>query len=322
MAIYITNIAAMQARRHFNNATARVNTAMQRLASGLRINSAKDDPAGLQISNRLTSQINGYKQANRNTADGQAFAQTYEGALDETVNMLQKIRTIAVQSANGTYTSEDRKAMQAEVKALSEEITRIAEQTKFGGKTILLGDQSTMLDKGFMTLQVGAYSDDTISIDLTQSFKLDDIYAALPNNNGSVVNGSFTVDTADGAKNVLADIDAMIGIVDAQRGEIGALQVRLDSVMRLNENMTANLSDARSRIRDTDYAEESANLMEASILQQASLAMMMQANARGNMILQLINGARIQFFLSHCKARSYPALSFFPLSTNFSSPTL
>ena len=293
MAIYITNIAAMQARRHFNNATARVNTAMQRLASGLRINSAKDDPAGLQISNRLTSQINGYKQANRNTADGQAFAQTYEGALDETVNMLQKIRTIAVQSANGTYTSEDRKAMQAEVKALSEEITRIAEQTKFGGKTILLGDQSTMLDKGFMTLQVGAYSDDTISIDLTQSFKLDDIYAALPNNNGSVVNGSFTVDTADGAKNVLADIDAMIGIVDAQRGEIGALQVRLDSVMRLNENMTANLSDARNRIRDTDYAEESANLMEASILQQASLAMMMQANARGNMILQLINGARI-----------------------------
>lgn len=293
MAIYITNIAAMQARRHFNNATARVNTAMQRLASGLRINSAKDDPAGLQISNRLTSQINGYKQANRNTAEGQAFAQTYEGALDETVNMLQKIRTIAVQSANGTYTSEDRKAMQAEVKALSEEITRIAEQTKFGGKTILLGDQSTMLDKGFMTLQVGAYSDDTISIDLTQSFKLDDIYAALPNNNGSVVNGSFTVDTADGAKNVLADIDAMIGIVDAQRGEIGALQVRLDSVMRLNENMTANLSDARSRIRDTDYAEESANLMEASILQQASLAMMMQANARGNMILQLINGARI-----------------------------
>lgn len=283
----------MQARRHFNNATARVNTEMQRLASGLRINSAKDDPAGLQISNRLTSQINGYKQANRNTADGQAFAQTYEGALDETVNMLQKIRTIAVQSANGTYTSEDRKAMQAEVKALSEEITRIAEQTKFGGKTILLGDQSTMLDKGFMTLQVGAYSDDTISIDLTQSFKLDDIYAALPNNNGSVANGSFTVDTADGAKNVLADIDAMIGIVDAQRGEIGALQVRLDSVMRLNENMTANLSDARSRIRDTDYAEESANLMEASILQQASLAMMMQANARGNMILQLINGARI-----------------------------
>ncbi len=293
MAIYITNIAAMQARRHFNNATARVNTALQRLASGLRINSAKDDPAGLQISNRLTAQINGYKQANRNTADGQAFAQTYEGALDETVNMLQKIRTIAIQSANGTYTSEDRKAMQAEVDALSEEITRIAEQTKFGGKTILLGDQSTMLDNGFMTLQVGAYADDTISIDLTQSFKLDDIYAALPNNNGSVVNGSFTVDTADGAKNVLADIDAMIGIVDAQRGEIGALQVRLDSVMRLNENMTANLSDARSRIRDTDYAEESANLMEASILQQASLAMMMQANAQGNIILQLINGARI-----------------------------
>ena len=293
LAIYITNIAAMQARRHFNNATARVNTAMQRLASGLRINSAKDDPAGLQISNRLTAQINGYKQANRNTADGQAFAQTYEGALDETVNMLQKIRTIAIQSANGTYTSEDRKAMQAEVDALSEEITRIAEQTKFGGKTILLGDQSTMLDNGFMTLQVGAYADDTISIDLTQSFKLDDIYAALPNNNGSVANGSFTVDTADGAKNVLADIDAMIGIVDAQRGEIGALQVRLDSVMRLNENMTANLSDARSRIRDTDYAEESANLMEASILQQASLAMMMQANAQGNIILQLINGARI-----------------------------
>lgn len=293
MAIYLTNIAAMQARRYFNNATTRVDTAMKRLASGLRINSAKDDPAGLQISNRLTAQINGYRQANRNSADGQAFAQTYEGALDETVNMLQRIRIIAVQASNGTYTSEDRKAMQAEVNALSEEITRIAEQTKYGGKTILLGDQSTMLDKGFMNLQVGAYSGDNISIDLTQSFRLQDIYDALPNNNGSVANGKFTVSTIDEAQNVLADIDAMIGIVDSKRGELGAFQVRLDSVMRLNDNMSANLSDARSRIRDTDYAQESANLMEASILQQASLAMMMQANSRNNIILQLINGSLI-----------------------------
>ena len=293
MAITITNIASLHAQLYLYNATTMADTAMKRLATGLRINSAKDDPAGLQIANRLTAQINGYRQANRNTADGQALAQTFEGALDESVNMLQKIRTLAVQAANGTYTSFDREAIQAEADALADEVTRIAEQTKFGGKTILLGTNSTMFEKGMLTLLVGAYSGDEITVDLTQSFRLQDIYDSLPNNNNSVANGHFTLSTAEGAKNVLADIDAMIGVVNSKRGEIGALQTRLDSVMRNNENMAVNLADARSRIQDTDYAAESANLMRASIMQQASLSMLMQANARSNIILQLINGSLI-----------------------------
>lgn len=290
MGIFITNIASMQALRYLNNATLMADNAMKRLASGFRINSAKDDPAGLQIASRMTSQINGYNQATRNAADGQALAQTYEGALDETVNMLQKIRTLAVQASNGTYTDEDRKAMQAEADALADEITRIAEQTRYGGKTILLGQQSTMFDNGEFTLQVGAYSGDTITHDMSQSFRLQDIYDSLAANNNSVANGKFTLSTREGAQNVLADIDGMIATVDGARGSIGALQVRLDSVIRLNGTMTANLADARSRIRDTDYAEESANLMRASILQQTSMAMLMQANSRNNIIMQLING--------------------------------
>ena len=162
MALYITNIASLQARRALANATNDVNTAMLRLATGLRINSAKDDPAGLQISNRMTSEINGLSQANRNSSDGLAFAQTAEGALDEIVNMLQDIRTKAVQASNGTYTAEDREAIQKEVDQLSAEVTRIAEQTKYGGQTILLGDQSTMYEgTGILTLQVGAYAGDT-----------------------------------------------------------------------------------------------------------------------------------------------------------------
>lgn len=293
MAITLTNIASYQACRHLANATSLANSAMKRLASGLRINSAKDDPAGLQISSRLSAQINGYRQANRNSADGQALAQTYEGALDESVNMLQKIRTLAVQAANGTNTSYDREALQKEADALSEEITRIAEQTKFGGQTILLGTQSSMFDQGILTLQVGAYSGDEITVDLSQSMRLDDIYASLPHNNNSLVNGKFNLSTAQGAKNTLSDIDGMIGIVNSQRGTIGALQTRLDSVMRLNENMALNLADARSRIQDTDYALESANLMRASILQQSALAMLMQANGRSNIILQLLQGNRI-----------------------------
>lgn len=122
MAITITNIASLHAQLYLYNATTMADTAMKRLATGLRINSAKDDPAGLQIANRLTAQINGYRQANRNTADGQALAQTFEGALDESVNMLQKIRTLAVQAANGTYTSFDREAIQAEADALADEV--------------------------------------------------------------------------------------------------------------------------------------------------------------------------------------------------------
>lgn len=294
MAITITNVASTRAQRYLANATSQMNTAMERLASGLRINSAKDDPAGLQISNRMTSEINGLYQANRNASDGIALMQTYEGALDEVVNMLQKIRTIAVQASNGTYTSEDRAAMQAEVDQLSEEITRIAEQTKYGGETILLGEDSSMFVNGTLTLQVGAYQGDTIEVDLTQSFRLQDIYDGAGLTTGIVDNdGHFTMSTQEEAQQVLGGIDQMIGVVNSARATSGAMQTRLESVIRVGQNNIVNLSDARSRIRDTDYAEETANYIRSSIVQQTSLAMLMQANAQPNIILQLINASII-----------------------------
>lgn len=293
MALYLTNIAAMQANRHLYNSTMALNVSYQRLASGKRINSAKDDPAGLQIANRMTSQINGLKQASRNTSDGLAFAQTYEGALDETTNMLQKIRTLAVQAATGTVTKEDREAIKKEIDQLGEEITRIAEQTTYGGKTILLGTKSEMLDNGKMTIQVGANAGDTITMDLSQSFTLQDIYDGTLGkvNGGTVVDGGkFKLDSADDASNIIGAVDEMLGVVSSKRAELGAMQVRFESVLRLNGTMTINMSDARSRIEDTDYAEESANLMRNQILQQTSVAMLMQANARNNIILQLLGG--------------------------------
>lgn len=302
MPIYLTNIASLRARNALYNSTLRLDTSMLRLATGFRINSAKDDPAGLLISNRMTSEINGLNQANRNSSDGLAFAQTAEGSLDEITNMLQTIRTLAVQSATGTHTQDDRDAIQKQVNQLSEEITRIAQQTTYGGKTILEGTNSTFYNNGILTLQVGAYAGNTIDIDMSQSFTLTDLDTSaqdaniVSNPNGASIldaNGHIDVSTADKASATLGGIDKLISIVDSKRGELGASQIRLESIIRSNSNAVANLSDARARIRDTDYAEEASNMISASIQQQAAVAMLMQANARSNIILQLINASMI-----------------------------
>lgn len=298
MALYITNIASLRARNALSLATSDVDRAMLRLSTGLRINSAKDDPAGLQISNRMTSEINGLTQANRNSSDGIAFAQTAEGALDEIVNMLQDIRTLAVQASNGTYTAEDREALQQEVTQLSEEITRIAEQTTYGGETILLGKDSSMYETtGILTIQVGAYAGNTVDIDMTQSFTLEELNTALQAAGGdSILDGTnsyIDISSVDAAQTTLGNIDKMIQIVDSKRGELGTSQVRLESTIRNAQNTIANLSDARSRIRDADFAEEVSNLTAASIRQQASMMMLLQANSQQNMILQMLNASFI-----------------------------
>ena len=291
MALYLTNIASMRSQYYLGLATSDLNTSMQRLASGYRINSAKDDPAGLMISNRMTSEINGLGQANRNAADGSALAATYEGALDETVNMLQRIRTLAVQAANGTYGQSERDAIAQEMNSLADEITRIAEDTTFAGETILLGEDSTMFDKGMLTLQVGPNTGNTITTDFSQSMKLKDIADAAGVADTVVdANGHFVLNSQDDANNLIGAIDDMIGVVDGQRGQAGALQVRLESTMRLNSTMQANVADARSRIRDTDYAAEVSNMISAQIRQQASLQMLMMSNQQGNLILQLLGG--------------------------------
>ncbi len=303
MALYLTNIAALRAQSALADTTRQLNTVYQRLASGLRINSAKDDPAGLQISNRLTSQIDGLKQGSRNAADGQALANTAEGALEEITNMLQRIRTLSIQAANGTNTTQDRLALNEEVIQLSEEITRISCRTTFGGAKILCGlensrGQSTLLNAaGKISIQVGADAFDTIDIDLSQGFALSAVAAGanVAAGNGYLVDagsgtGRFSVSTTAMAQQTLLNIDKFIANVDSARARLGAVSNRFDSVLRLNDTMMTNLADARSRIRDTDYAEETANLIELGIRQQASTSVLVQAmQNQQNMILSLLD---------------------------------
>ena len=270
----------------------------------MRINSAKDDAAGLQIADRLTSQINGLNQGNRNSNDAIALAQTMEGALDETTSMLQKIRTLAVQASNGTNTTEDRNALQQEVTSLSNEVNRIAEQTKFGGQQILAGADKGILDaKATVTFQVGANKGDEISLtSMSKGFSISGIAtvaavkietdAAKAADTGLIKVGQNTtrwsVSSASAAKKTLENIDKFIAAVDAKRADLGAFQNRLESSIRNQSNVSANQADARSRIRDADFAEESAALSQQSIIQQAATSMLMQANSRPQLALSML----------------------------------
>lgn len=302
MSIYVnTNVSSLNTTNKLAKATHSLDTTYKRLSSGYRINSAKDDAAGLQISDRLTSQINGLKQGNRNANDGIALAQTAEGALDEVHTMLQRIRTLSVQSANGTNTTADRVSIQGEVSQLCAEINRIACKTTFGGSEILSGKNTkgqTLLDAktGKVDFQVGANANDKISIDLASGFAVDQMSKALTQTAG-IIKGdadgadhgnSFSVSTADTAQATLGAIDKFIGYVDKKRGEFGAIQNRLESTISNQSNIAENESDARSRIRDTDYAEEAANLSQQNIIQQAATSMLTQANSRPQIALSLL----------------------------------
>ena len=241
MAVYVnTNVSSLNGRRYLNNVQNSLTTTYQRLSSGMRINSAKDDAAGLQIADRLTTQINGLNQGNRNSNDAIALAQTMEGALDETTSMLQKIRTLAVQASNGTNTAEDRKALQQEVTSLSKEITRIADQTKFGGQQVLAGKGKGFIGaNGTVSFQVGANKGDEIALTgFSSSFALSGIAsmakidpAAAPadaKNTGIVKTAAnetrWSVSTAESAKKTLENIDKFIAAVDGKRADLGAFQ--------------------------------------------------------------------------------------------------
>ncbi len=318
MAVYVnTNYSALQGQRYLGNVQNSLTTTYQRLSSGMRINSAKDDAAGLQIADRLTSQINGLNQGNRNASDGIALAQTAESAMDEISGMLQKIRTLAVQANNGTNTNEDKNALSKEATALATEINRIAKQTTFAGKTILNGQQANSINpvdaannanKGksqSITLQVGSNKGDTISFSLNNlqfskiaedgKVTVGNVFgdanakdkAFTKENNGDGV--TKVIFTAAGAPaSIIEVMDQMIGYVDSQRADLGAIQNRLESSIRNQSNVAANEADARSRIRDADFAEESANLSQQSIIQQAAASMLMQANTRPQLGLSLL----------------------------------
>ena len=295
MSIYVnTNVSSLNTTNKLAKATHSLDTTYKRLSSGYRINSAKDDAAGLQISDRLTSQINGLKQGNRNANDGIALAQTAEGALDEVHTMLQRIRTLSVQAANGTNTTADRASIQGEVSQLCSEINRIACKTTFGKQEILSGAGKGLVDaKGKISFQVGANANDTTSVSLSSGFTIEQMKTAAGSKITTVDDAdkrgkTFDVSTASKAQDVLADIDSFIGFVDKKRGEFGAVQNRLESTISNQSNIAENESDARSRIRDTDYAEEAANLSQQNIIQQAATSMLTQANSRPQIALSLL----------------------------------
>ena len=288
MAMYVnTNVSSLNAQRNLSKSTSALDTSYTRLASGLRINSAKDDAAGLQISNRLTSQINGLDQGNRNANDGISLAQTAEGAMDEITSMLQRIRTLAQQSANGSNSTDDRAALQAEVNALSDEITRISQDTTFGGKNLLDGSAGANFD-----FQVGAYANQVISFTLTSyAFGIDGL-AKFTGTTAVFASGVGGIDikSASTAQLVLAGVDQLIQSVDSKRSELGAVQNRLDSTIRNQESISENVSAARARIRDADFATETANMTKENILQQAASTVLAQANQRPQAALQLLQG--------------------------------
>lgn len=289
----VTNTSVINATRYLNKSQSKLDTIYKRLSSGLRINSAKDDAAGLQISNRLTSQIDGLKQGNKNAATGLAFSQTVEGALDETTEMLQKIRTLANQAATGTNTTAERTAIQSQVDQLCSEITRISCKTTFAGQKVLAGaGKGLVAADGKVTFQVGANANDTISVSLSAGFSMIGIATMAKSASTALIdhNGikSFSVSTAASAQSTLENIDKFIASVDASRGQLGAVQNRLESTISNQENIVENETEARSKIRDTDYAEEAANLTAQNIIQQMASAMLTQGNARGQIALQLL----------------------------------
>ncbi|WOE68029.1 flagellin B [Aeromonas allosaccharophila] len=303
MAMYInTNISSLNAQRNLMNTNKSLDTSYTRLASGLRINTAKDDAAGLQISNRLTSQVNGLDQGNRNANDGISVAQTAEGAMDEVTSMLQRMRTLAQQSANGSNNSDDRVALQQEYDQLTTEIDRISGDTTFGGQKLLDGSY-----KG--TFQVGADAGQTITFKMTTSFNLAGIATATKGSATVASSAAAGVDkykvtqtagtpvdvadvksikAASTAQLAMANLDFMIKAVDSKRAELGAVQNRFDSTIRNQSNVSENLSAARSRIRDADFATETANLTKQNILQQAASSILAQANQRPQSALSLL----------------------------------
>ena len=305
MALYVnTNVSSMNANRNLANSTAALDVSYRRLASGLRINSAKDDAAGLQISNRLTSQINGLNQGNRNAQDGISYSQTAEGAMDEMTAMYQRIRTLALQSANGSNSQADRDAIQQEVTQLCTEITRIGEDTTYGGTHILNKSITTLTD-----FQVGANANEVISIDLTDGFRMNDVYttiytdanttaaektqldSAVANTGDTSAHAAgihFDVSSQTAAQDTLAVVDKFVAVIDAKRAELGAVQNRLESTIRNQTNVSENVSDARSRIRDADFATETAAMTQQNILQQASQSILSQANQRPQIALSLL----------------------------------
>jgi len=267
-----TNIGALFAAHSSHKINKSMETSMARLSSGKRINSAADDAAGIQIVTRLNSEIRGLYQAVRNAADGQALLMTTEGALEEVHTMLLRMRELAVQSANGTYTLQDRTALQAEVTDLQSEIARISSDTTWNGKNLIDG---TLTDG--ITFQIGADNGQTVTVAIAAVRPAD-----------LSLGGSAQITTATNAMAYISTIDAAISIISTNRGSYAAAINRFDHAIANLQNISTNLSMSKGRIEDADFAAETSNLARVQVLQQASMAMLAQANASKQNILQLL----------------------------------
>jgi len=275
----MTNLASLNAQRNLNSSQSSLQTSLQRLSSGLRVNSAKDDAAGLAIAERMNAQVKGMNVAIRNANDGISLAQTAEGALGKIGDNLQRMRELAVQSANDTNGTTDRTSLDNEYKALAAENARVIANTKFNGQELLTGAGGTA---GVFTFQVGANTaaDNQVSITTT------DIATAMGTNTQG---GTATL----GATSALAltavdDIDTAIDAISSARSTMGASQNRFEAVISNLQVSSENTAAARGRIMDADYATETANLSRTQILQQAGTAMLAQANQLPQSVLSLL----------------------------------
>ncbi|SOB80174.1 flagellin [Sphingomonas guangdongensis] len=271
MTVIGTNIGSLRAANASTKANLALNTAMERLSTGKRINSAKDDAAGLAIASSMTAQIKGMTQAVRNANDGISMAQVAEGGLDEITNMLQRVRELAVQSASGTYSDDDRTNLQAEVGELTGQITSILTNSKFNNVNLFDGTAGTA---GVVTIQVGADAADTVELSLAEVDLTDAV--------------AIDISDAADASTALDTIDTALTTVNTARATLGASQNRLQSVVNNLTNNVTNLTDARSRIEDADFSTETAALAKSQILSQASTAMLAQANQSQQSVLQLL----------------------------------
>ncbi len=269
-----TNVMSLNAQRNLNNTASSLATSLQRLSSGLRVNSAKDDAAGLAIAERMNAQVRGLTVGIRNANDGVSLSQTAEGALGSLTESLQRMRELAVQSANSTNTSADRASLDAEFQQLDDEIGRVIGGTTFNGK-IIIGSSA-----GVNRFQVGANATANDRITVTT--------VNMSTNAGIIAVGTASVGTSAAADAALAILDTALDVVNSERATLGAAQSRIESAIRSLDTTRENTAAARGRIIDTDFAVETANLTRAQILQQAGVAMLAQANTAPQTVLSLL----------------------------------
>jgi len=277
-----TNIASLNAQRNLNMSQGSLATSMQRLSSGLRVNSAKDDAAGLAIAERMNAQTRGMNVAIRNANDGISMSQTAEGALSQVSNSLQRMRELAVQARNATNSSSDKDSLNKEFSQLQQEISRVLAGTTFNGKHILGADATSL------TFQIGANTtaDDTITI-ATTDMSQDTTITAVTNTSTALIDASATLGAIG---TVIDNIDAALDSVNDTRATYGATQSRFDAIITNLQVGVENQSAARSRIMDADFASETANMSRSQVLQQAGTAMVAQANQLPQQVLKLLQG--------------------------------